>query len=135
MPEEHPGQKALRDAAEFRRRYGLFGDGKETRLLAAMSGDTEAMAQHIESGGDLNEMDRRWLAARVRGVEKIERRKLKQRILEMKVLFWIESRIAAGMTKSEAVQDFLNDPEVPKSWGVRTEETIKQYFKNRDRGR
>lgn len=131
---DHPGRAALHAAAEDYGKHGLFGDGVPSRLHAAIGGDYWPLAEYIETGGQLTDVERAWLAGFLR-VGRKSRRKLDQRIKEMKVVYWVQSYEDAGMTQGDAIGAVLNDPELPTSWGINCEETIKTYLKNWKNGR
>lgn len=121
----HPGRTALRESAELHAEFGLFGDGLPTRLHAALGGELALMAEHIENGGELTEPERKWLASYLR-TGRTGRRKLHQRIKEMKVVGLVESYRRTGLSEPKAIEKALED--VPESWGITSEETIRTYL-------
>lgn len=125
----HAGRAALRASAVEFENSGLFGDGLPVRLHAAMGGEFDMMADHIEAGGELTDPERKWLASYVRTGRK-GRRKLDQRIKELKVVHWVASYRQAGKSEADAIAAVLNDPDLPVSWGVNSEETIRTYLRN-----
>ena len=131
----NPARDAIRAmmekaAAEGIFERGFFGDGVSLMLHAARSGDTEHLAKHIEDGGALDDKERKFVADHLRGGARTTRRKLDQRIKEFKILFWVDSYMRGGMNEDEAIREVINDPDLPKEWGVNSEETIETYIKN-----
>ncbi len=114
---------------------GLFGDGVSLRLHAARAGDAEALIKAIEAGETLDAAERAWAGKHMRGVARVSRRKLDQRIREYKVVFLVRQYMQQGMTEYAAIncilerhQDMFSDPEKDAEPAMKRE-TIETYLK------
>ena len=104
---------------------GFFGDGVSLMLHAARSGDLESLAQHIESGGALDALEQKFVADFLRGVARIERRKLCQRIKEFKYLHVVNQYMKQGKLQSEAIEATLD--QFPKLSAKKLENYLKNW--------
>ena len=109
---------------------GFFGDGVSLALHAAKSGDMESLAKMLEDGAALDPAERKFAADALRGVARVSRRKLDQRIKELKISILVSQYMRAGMSKEAAKRAIINDPTLPEMWNVTSEETIETYLRN-----